>query len=169
MTEILHSPGFLGTNANFAADMTLIIMLTIAGLFTVGFALARAEKYDAHRWVQTTAAILNLIMVLWLMVLPFRDFVVRDTGGPRPSIFYTVTTLHAVLGITTLLFGWFVVLRGNGLMIEPLRFNNYKPFMRVAYTLYMLTTLVGIWVYVTWFVIIPNAPEYSRLVFGPLL
>lgn len=161
MTELLHRPGFLGTNANFAADMTLIIMLSIATLFTVGFALARAEKFTAHRWVQTTGALLNLAMVLWLMVLPFRDFVVRDTGGPRPGIFYAVTAVHAVLGLSAVLFGMFVVLRGNHLMIKPLRFNNYKPFMRVAYTLYMLTTLVGVWVYVTWFVTIPSPPIYS--------
>jgi len=161
MEGILHNPGFLGTNANFAADMTLVIMLLIAALFTVGFALARAEKYTAHRWVQTAGALLNLIMVLWLMVLPFRDFIVRDIGGPRPNIFYTVTTLHAVFGFSAVVFGLFVVLRGNNLMIKPLRFDNYKPYMRIAYALYMLTTLIGIWVYVTWFVTIPVAPAYS--------
>jgi uncharacterized membrane protein YozB (DUF420 family) len=161
MEGILHNPGFLGTNANFAADMTLVIMLLIAALFTVGFALARAEKYTAHRWVQTAGALLNLIMVLWLMVLPFRDFIVRDIGGPRPNIFYTVTTLHAVFGLSAVVFGLFVVLRGNNLMIKPLRFDNYKPYMRIAYALYMLTTLIGIWVYVTWFVTIPVAPAYS--------
>lgn len=161
MEGILHNPGFLGTNANFAADMTLVIMLVIAALFTVGFALARAEKYTAHRWVQTAGAILNLIMVLWLMVLPFRDFIVQDIGGPRPNIFYAVTTLHAVFGFSAVVFGLFVVLRGNNLMIKPLRFDNYKPYMRIAYALYMLTTLIGIWVYITWFVTIPLAPTYS--------
>jgi uncharacterized membrane protein YozB (DUF420 family) len=161
MEGILHNPGFLGTNANFAADMTLVIMLLIAALFTVGFALAHAEKYTAHRWVQTAGALLNLIMVLWLMVLPFRDFIVRDIGGPRPNIFYTVTTLHAVFGFSAVVFGLFVVLRGNNLMVKPLRFDNYKPYMRVAYALYMLTTLIGVWVYVTWFVTIPVAPAYS--------
>jgi hypothetical protein len=43
MTGILHQPGFLGTNANFAADLTLVLMLLIAVLFTVGFILARQK------------------------------------------------------------------------------------------------------------------------------
>lgn len=161
MTELLHSPGFLGTNANFAADMTLVIGIVVAVLFTVGFALARMGKYKAHRWVQTTAAAINLILVLWLMVLPFRDFVVRDVGGPRVSTFYVISTVHATIGAIAVLYGVFVVLRGNGLMIAPLKFNNYKGFMRLAYTLYILNTLIGIWVYLTWFVVIPNPPIYE--------
>ena len=161
MTELLHSNGFLGTNANFAADMTLILMLAVAALFTVGLFLARAKNYKTHRWVQTTAAALNLLLVLWMMVLPFRDFVVLDQGGPRPSLFYVVTTLHATIGSFGVLFGVFVALRGNELMVKPLKFNNYKAFMRISYAAYMLATLVGIWVYVTWFVTIPNPPTYQ--------
>ncbi len=161
MTELLHSPGFLGTNANFAADMTLIIMLGVAALFTTGLVLARLKKFTAHRWCQTTAAAINLILVLWLMVLPFRDFVARDLGGPRPHFFYVVTTLHATIGGIALLFGVFVALRGNNLMVKPLRFKNYRGFMRLSYVLYILATAIGVWVYLTWFTRIPNPPIYQ--------
>jgi hypothetical protein len=41
-----------------------------------------------------------------------------------------------------------VVLRGNELVPARLKFNNYKPFMRWAYGLYMAATLIGIAVYV---------------------
>jgi uncharacterized membrane protein YozB (DUF420 family) len=160
MNEILHSPGFLGTAGNFAADMTLIMMLVIAALFSVGFYLARRKKYEAHRWVQTTGGMLNLVMVLWMMILPFRDFVIQDQGGPRPPIFYAVTAAHALLGVSGVVFGLFVILRGNNLMIKPLRFRKYKPFMRVAYGLYITATLLGILVYITWFVLVPNPPLY---------
>jgi uncharacterized membrane protein YozB (DUF420 family) len=160
MTELLHSPGFLGTNGNFAADMTLVLGIIVAILFTVGLALALMKKYEAHRWVQTTAASINLILVLWLMVLPFRDFVVKDMGGPRPNYFYVITTLHATLGTLALLLGVFIVLRANKLVPDFLRFKNYKIFMRTSYALYMITTLVGIWVYFTWFVNIPAPPAY---------
>jgi uncharacterized membrane protein YozB (DUF420 family) len=161
MTELLHRPGFLGTRANFGADATLLVMIFIAALFTVGFYLARRRKFTAHRWVQTGAATLNLIMVLWLMILPFRDFVLRDIGGPRLTIFYAATGLHALVGLFGVGFGAFVVLRANGLMPAALRFRNYKPFMRTAYSLYMATTLLGIFVYLTWFVFIPNSPVYK--------
>lgn len=160
MTGILHQPGFLGTNANFAADMTLVLMLLIAALFTVGFILARQRRYVEHRWIQTTAATLNAILVLWMMILPFRDFILRDTDGPRPGIFYTITGIHAAIGAIAFVFGVFVTLRGNQLVPRVLRFNNYKLFMRVAYSLYILATLLGILVYFTWFVIVPNPPIY---------
>ena len=160
MTDFFHRPGFLGTNANFVADLTLAIMLLVAALFTLGFFLARRKNYEAHRWVQTSAALINGILVLWLMILPFRDFIIRDQGGPRPSIFYAITILHALIGAVAFPFGIFVVLRGNNLVPKFLRFKNYKLFMRTAYSLYILATLAGVFVYIAWFVIIPNPPIY---------
>ena len=179
MTDLLHAPGFLGTNANFAADMTLLLSILVALIFTYGAYLAKkAQSIEAkipkgepgreqagllftrHRWVQTSGALLNLILVFWLMLLPYRDFVIRDSGGPRESLFYIATTVHAVVGFFAFVFGKYVVLRGNNLMIPALRFNNYKPYMRLAYIGYMLTTMLGIWVYVTWFVTVANPPVF---------
>lgn len=160
MTDILHSPGFLGTHANFAADMTLVMSILVALVFTVGYWLARKGKYDTHKWVQTTGAVVNVILVLWLMLLPYRDFIVRDSGGPRDSVFYYVTTIHATVGFFAFVFGNFVVLRGHGLVPEKLRFNKYKPYMRTAYALYIVTTLLGVWTYWTWFVTVGNPPQF---------
>lgn len=164
LTELMHADGFLGTNGNLAADATLLLSILVLITFTVGFVLARRGQYTAHGRVQTLGAIVNLILVLWMMILPFRDFVVVEGGAvprPRPSYFYLVTTLHAVAGFTALIFGWFVVLRGHNIMIPALRFENYKPYMRVAYGLYFLATLLGITVYLTWFVFVPNPPLFK--------
>ena len=180
MTEILHAPGFLGTNANFAADMTLMLSILVALTFTFGAFLAKraqgiesrytkndpqfqqAKKmFGQHRWVQTTGAIVNIILVLWLMILPYRDFILRDSGGPRNSLFYVITTTHAVIGFFAFVFGNYVVLRGNNLMIPALKFDNYKPYMRIAYVAYILTTLLGIWVYLYWFTVTPNPPVFG--------
>jgi uncharacterized membrane protein YozB (DUF420 family) len=160
MEKILHQPGFIGTSANFAADTTLVASLLVAILFSVGVLMAVKGRYQIHRWFQTTAAALNVLFVLWMMVLPFRDFVVQDFLGSRSSIFYGVTSVHAFVGFLGLTFGIFVTLRGNELMLKPLKFNNYKLFMRVSYGLYMLATLLGILVYLTWFVNSPNPPTY---------
>lgn len=161
MDDLFHSPGFLGTNANLAADATLVVMLFTATLFSVGFYLARKENFNAHKWVQTLGALINLIMVLWMMVLPFRDFIIQDQGGPREGFFYTVTILHAITGLAATVFGIFVVLRGHKLMPKFLRFRNYKPFMRTAYSLYMAATLLGVTVYLVWFVFTQLPPTYG--------
>jgi len=160
MEKILHQPGFMGTSANFAVDITLVASLLVAILFSVGVLMAVKGRYQIHRWIQTTAAALNALFVLWMMILPFRDFVVQDFLGARSSFFYGVTSVHAFVGFLGLTFGIFVTLRGNELMLKPLKFNNYKLFMRVSYGLYMLATLLGIWVYLTWFVNSPNPPTY---------
>lgn len=160
MIEFLHAPGFLGTDANLAADVTLIIMLITAGLFTIGFYLARKHKYDSHKWVQTIGAAINLVMVLWMMILPFRDFILLDKGGPREGFFYAVTVLHALTGLCATVFGLFVVLRGHKLVPKFLRFNNYKPYMRIAYGLYMAATFLGVTVYLVWFVFTASPPTF---------
>ena len=160
MNEILHQPGFFGTAANFAADMTLLLGLVVAGTLTLGVVMAVKGKYQVHRWLQTSAATLNLILVLWLMILPFRDFVGPGIPDRLSEKFYYVTALHGLLGFVALTFGVFVTLRGNELMIKPLKFNNYKLFMRISYGLYMAATMLGIWVYFTWFVNNPNPPTF---------
>lgn len=160
MTELLHQPGFLGTSGNWAADMTLLLSVLVAIIFTTGAMMAVWGRYSIHRVLQTTGVVLNAVLVIWMMVLPFRDFVLPGIPEQLDQRFYYVTTAHATIGFLALTFGIFVALRGNGLMIKPLRFNNYKLFMRISYALYMLATFFGIWVYFTWFVNNPNPPVY---------
>jgi uncharacterized membrane protein YozB (DUF420 family) len=160
MVELLHQPGFLGTSANFAADMTLVLSLLVAAALSAGFVLARRRDYRRHRVVQTVAALTNAVLVLWLMILPFRDFVAPGVPERLAERFYGVTTIHALVGGSALVLGLFVVLRANGLMPKPLRFRNYKAVMRVSYALYVLATLIGVFVYLTWFVGNPNPPVY---------
>jgi hypothetical protein len=161
MTEILHSPGFFGTAANFAADITLVVMILIASIFTTGAIQAVKGHYQVHRWLQTTATALNAVMVGWMMILPFRDFIVPGLPERIGERFYAVTSLHGIVGGVALLFGIFVTLRGNELVPGALKFSNYKGFMRVSYALFMLATLIGIAVYFAWFVWNPNPPIFE--------
>jgi uncharacterized membrane protein len=160
MTEILHRPGFFGTAANFAADVTLLLSIVVALALTAGVVMALRGRYNTHRWIQTSAVVLNVILVLWFMILPYRDFIAPGIPEQLDERFYWVTTLHAFVGFFAFTLGTFVVLRANGLMIERLKFRNYKLFMRTSYGLYMITTLLGIWVYFAWFVNNPNPPVY---------
>ncbi len=161
MTEILHAPGFLGTSANFGADMTLLLSALVAILLTLGVVFAVRHQYTAHRWLQTSGVLLNAVLVLWLMVLPYRDFVAPPNNPAMlPLSAIATTRIHAAVGATAFLFGIFVMLRGNGLMIKPLQFSNYRVFMRVSYILYMTASLIGLFVYITWFVGNPTPPSY---------
>ncbi len=153
MKDFLNGPGFLGTNAPFVSNLSLILILLTAILFTVGVQLARRRQYEAHRWVQTVAAVINAIVVLGVMVNSYLTHILPGIPSKLLEGDYAVTTVHAIIGAIGLLLGIFVVLRGNGLVPKALRFKNYKLFMRTSYALYMLATLLGVVVYVLTFVL----------------
>ena len=145
---LLTGPGFLGTRAPLHSDLSLLLILLSAILFTIGWRLAVAKHFKTHRWVQTTAAILNTIVVLAVMIASFIIYILPGIPGKLLEGTYGVTTVHAFIGMLGLLLGVFVVLRANGLMPKRLRFKNYKLFMRTSYALYMLATLIGVIVYI---------------------
>jgi uncharacterized membrane protein YozB (DUF420 family) len=153
MKDFLNGPGFLGTHAPFVSDLSLVLILLTAILFTIGWQLARHRHYEAHRWVQTVTATINAIVVLGVMVNSYVTHILPGIPAKLLEGDYGVTTIHAVIGTIGLLLGIFVVLRGNNLVPKALRFKNYKLFMRTAYAIYMLATFLGVFVYILAFVL----------------
>jgi uncharacterized membrane protein YozB (DUF420 family) len=147
MNALLNSPGFFGTAANFRSDATLALILVTAVMFTVGLILALRHRYEAHRWVQTSAVILNTFVVLFTMVGSFLKHILPGIPAKLNQGDYAVTTVHALVGLTGMVLGVFIVLRANKLVPKALQFKNYKLFMRTSYALYMLATLLGVIVY----------------------
>jgi uncharacterized membrane protein YozB (DUF420 family) len=152
MNNLFKGSGFLGTNAPFISDVTLILMLLTAVLFTLGWQLAVRRRYNAHRWVQTWAVLLNTVVVLIVMVSSFVIFILPGIPAKLGEGSYGITTVHALIGLVSLLLGVYVTLVGNELLPKSMRFTNYKLFMRISYALYMLATLLGIVVYIVVFV-----------------
>ena len=152
MNALLNGPGFLGTNANFRSDATLVLILVTEVLFTIGWRLAVRKRYEAHRWVQTSAVILNTLVVLITMISSFVTYILPGIPGKLNEGSYGVTTVHALVGLVGLVLGVFIVLRGNNLVPKALRFSNYKLFMRTSYVLYSLATLLGVVVYIVVYV-----------------
>jgi uncharacterized membrane protein YozB (DUF420 family) len=152
MSDFLTTPGFLGTKATLRSDLTLVLILVTAILFNVGFILARRKHYEVHRWVQTAAVTVNTLVVLISMVSSYIIYILPGIPAKMGQGDYAVTTVHSLVGAIALLFGLFVMLRGNNLVPKSLRFNNYKLFMRWAYVLYMLATIGGVIIYIIVFI-----------------
>ena len=152
MNALLNGPGFLGTNASFRSDTTLVLILFTQVLFTIGWRLAIQKRYEAHRWVQTSAVILNTIVVLVTMISSFMIYILPGIPGKLNEGSYGVTTVHGVIGLFGMVLGVFIVLQGNNLVPKALRFRNYKLFMRTSYLLYLLATILGVIVYIVVFV-----------------
>ena len=152
MNNLLNGPGFLGTHATFHSDATLVLILVTAVLFTIGWQLAVRKRYAAHSRVQTLTASLNAVVVLSTMITSFWVFILPGIPGKLLEGSYGVTTVHALVGMIGLVLGVFVVLVGNELVPKSLRFTNYKRVMRISYALYMVSTLIGVVVYVVVYV-----------------
>ena len=131
-----------------AAVVSLVVVLLAAALLTVGWRLAVRGRYEAHRWVQTTAACLNAALVLGWMIRSFIDNVWPQLPARLGQAPYAVATAHAVAGAIGVAFGSFVVLRANDLVPARLAFADYKLYMRGSYALYLVATLTGVVLYV---------------------
>lgn len=160
MGELLGGPGVLGTNATLFSDLTLIAVIAVGMMFSWGVYQVRKGNPVGHHFTQIGATFFIMILAAWLMVLPYRDFVLQAKGGPRPAYFAVITTIHAITGLIAVLTGIFVVLGSNNLIPNVLPLARYKPVMRVSYGLFMAAILTGIMVYVTWYVILPTPPSY---------
>jgi uncharacterized membrane protein YozB (DUF420 family) len=152
MKDFLTDPGFLGTKATLRSDLTLVLILVSAVLFTIGVILARNKRYEAHRWVQTSAALLNTLVVVISMVTSYIIHILPGIPAKLGQGDYAVITVHALVGVIGVLLGIWVTLVGNKLLPKGLSFTNYKLYMRWAYGLYMLSTLGGVIVYIIVFV-----------------
>jgi uncharacterized membrane protein YozB (DUF420 family) len=153
MGGFLDQLGFLGTNAPVRSDISLVLIMITAIMFTIGWRLALRKQYEAHRWIQTCAAILNAVVVLLAMINVFIVYIVPGIPDKLFQGSYGATALHGLVGTIGLVLGLFVVLRANNLVPKPLQFNNYKLFMRTSYAIYMLATLLGIVVYIMAYII----------------
>ena len=152
MSELLHGPGFLGTDAQFMSDLALVLMVLSAALFTIGRHLARTGRYEVHRWVQTAGVVLTTIVAIGFMVSSFTTHILPGVPSKLLEGDYGVSTLHSVVGTLAVLLGVFVVLRGHDLLPQALRFKDYKPVMRLTYVMYIIATLLGLTVYILVFV-----------------
>ncbi|WP_322510497.1 hypothetical protein [Chloroflexus sp.] len=138
--------GFLGTKATFAQDVSLVGSILVAIAFTAGAYLAVKGYYTAHRWLQTGAVAANLALVFGVMI-PSLLAVTPDENLTLPAAAFVAMPAHEVVGTVAMLFGVYVVLVGHGWLPARWRFTNYKPFMRIAFALYLVATVVGVAVY----------------------
>ena len=137
----------LGAHATVKADRTLLLSVGILIVLLFGAVFAVRKHYALHQWCQTVAVALNIALVLQVMVSSYDEAVRPRLAKHLTEKFFIVTTVHGIVGVVTLLMGLYMVLRGNNLVPQRLRFANYKPWMRATLALYVVQTLLGVWVY----------------------
>ena len=149
--------GIFGTHAPLAADVNLIAEIVLIIGLLVGFGLALSKHISAHQYNQTTWALFNIILVVFIMVESFTQ-VLSGIPASLLQLHGIVATIHAILGTITVLCAVYILLRMNGLLPKPLRIKWWKNLMRFTLGMYLLVGFLGLVTYVVWYVI-PAAPS----------
>jgi uncharacterized membrane protein YozB (DUF420 family) len=148
------SKGFLGTAASLAADRTLVIETAMGVVLLVGTVLARRRHYRAHGWCQSAVVLLNLGVIAQFMVPSFRRQIAPEIPASLGEIHYAIAAVHGMLGIVAELLALYVVLAaGTKILPKRLRFLQYKRWMRLALALWWIELLLGLAMYVQWYVL----------------
>jgi uncharacterized membrane protein YozB (DUF420 family) len=148
MSAYLEGAGFLVPHSSIGADLSLVIIIAAFVMLTLGVVLAKSKRYEAHRWVQTSAVVLNAVPVVLWMIRSFRLFVLPGLPGNLNKSIDMLITVHAVTGLIGVVLGLFIVIRASQLAAKGQSLRRYKNAMRAAYVLYLLGTALGVWVYV---------------------
>jgi uncharacterized membrane protein YozB (DUF420 family) len=148
MFGYLDGAGFITAKSSIGADLSLIISIAAFVMLTVGVVLAKSKRYDAHRWVQTAAVVLNALPVVFWMIRSFRLYILPDLPGNLSKSVDAITTVHAVAGLIGTVIGLYIMIRANQLTARGEDLSGYKTLMRVAYVVYLLATALGVWAYI---------------------
>lgn len=173
MDIYLQPSGFLGTGAGLIADLALLayIFLLVPGMIA-GFMFARRGKYRPnHKYTMITITVINWILIVFLMIVAYRFDVVSNIGQQPGNARYLIPTIHGVLGLVAQLLATYVIYR----MLREERqvaaakqrgepkekysryyFNNAKYFMRTVLSLWLITSLLGIFNYLIRYEVLPS-------------
>ena len=144
----LNASGFLTTRSSLGADLALLLSALVIVLLTTGFVLARRRRYEAHRWLQTSAVVLNLVLVAFWMAVSLVRFILPGIPGTLSMHGHALAVVHATVGIVGAALGIFLVVRANQLTRRGESVSRYKPTMRVAYFVYLAAFALGVALYV---------------------
>lgn len=148
MAYALDASGFLTGRSSLGADVSLLLSAVVIGLLTAGVVLVRRRRYEAHRWLQTSAVILNAVLVAFWMAVSLVRFILPGIPGTLSKHGHTLAVTHAAVGIVAAVLGVFLVVRANQLTRRGKSVSRYKTAMRVAYLVYLAAFVLGVTLYV---------------------
>lgn len=142
--------GFIGPGS-LLGDLNLTLELLLVAGLTAGMVLARRGRIEAHRVNQTIWALVNAALVVCVMVPSLHN---AKLGSLADLAHWSAALpwLHAAAGALTLLGALWLVLQMNDLLPQRWRVSWWKNLMRLTLAGYWLVALLGITLYVQWYV-----------------
>lgn len=153
--DLRTQAGFLGTNASMLADLTLLAyILILLPMMLVGFIYARRKRFDPqHKYVMTAITIFNWLLILFVMASSFSGGVAPGIPDNLSDTAILFPTIHLVTGGLAQIIATYLLMRMwlEGSLPGWLKVRNIKIWMRLTLSLWVITALLGIIIYVTWY------------------
>jgi hypothetical protein len=144
---------FFETAAPDAANVVLVLEITMGLGLLIGGWLARKGRFREHAWCQSAIVLLNLVAIVPMMVPSFRIHVLPSIPHKLGRAYYGLATTHAAIGTVTELAGLYILLSaGTSVLPEKLRITKYKAWMRTVLVLWWVVLLLGFATYARWYV-----------------
>lgn len=145
--------GFLGTGASQAADLSLLAYIfLLVPLMLYGYVAARRHLFvPQHKYAMTFVTVLNWAIIAYLMAVSYSGAVPFYSGrDPNqlilPTLHLITGAIAQILATVSLVRMWFEYRLPVALRYEPI-----KPPMRLTLALWLITALLGIGIYITWY------------------
>lgn len=148
-------PGFLGTNASMLSDLTLIAyILLLLPAMIAGYVFARRKMFaPQHKYVMTGITLFNWVLIGFVMFVSFRDGVAPAIPDGLSDIEVALPAIHLITGGIAQILATYLVSRMwlENVLPKSLLIKNIKTPMRLTLALWLITTVLGISIYFTWY------------------
>ena len=144
--------GILGTRANWAADLNLMVQIVLLVVLVAGLVQAKKRNLKVHHTWMTAIVVINAVFVIAVMNPSFFRILpsaLRDPG----AIEHVLPWPHVLVGGLAELMGLYAVLWMRMDLPELLHIRNIKWFMRITFLLWALALVGGIVLYWVWYVL----------------
>lgn len=138
--------GFLGTRANWAADLNLIVQIALLLVLVAARAQAKRRNLNVHHRWMTAIVTVNAVMIVAIMnpsLFRLLPSAVRDPGAPA----LVLPLPHALVGVLAEVMGLYAVLSMRMDLPDSWRTRNLKWFMRITFLLWAVALVGGIVLY----------------------
>lgn len=147
----MFQSGFLGTDAGFVTDLTLIAEIIFFIAISVGVVAQRRGHFKLHDWIQTPVVVLNLFLIIFIMITSFREQQVAATLPRRPTDpYYVVVAIHALLGLIATGLAIYALLAGHKIL--PRKIGRLRYWMWATFGFWTAATIAGVATYYIWYI-----------------
>ena len=142
----------LGTSAPLFSDVAAFAEIALAVVLVVGMFMVRRGRIRLHMYLQSSAVLVNLPIVLTWMVPRYLAYVLPVIPGDLTNPFYLLPTVMLIAGAVAEGLGIYIILvAGTRWIPERFRFRRYKLWMRLELSLWWSIVVLGLSTYLVWY------------------